>query len=110
MFENFWLLVSQRFGDKKIGFNSCVKFLNIATLMHSMFGILQKLILLIFNDTTFFLHFFPFFAFATQLFSTLVTSSNLRNQALLFIELRLFIGHHIKYSRLSLLDVMKYTV
>jgi len=30
MFENFWLLVSQRFGDKKIGFNSCVKFLNIA--------------------------------------------------------------------------------
>ena len=80
--------------------------------MHSMFAILQKLILLIFNDTTFFLHFFPFFAFATQLFSTLslVTSSNLRNQALLFIELRLFIGHHIKYSRLSLLDVMKYTV
>jgi len=33
--------------------------------------------------------FFPFFDFAMQLFSTLVTSSNLRNQALLFTELRL---------------------
>jgi len=44
------------------------------------------------NDTTFFLHFFPFVAFATQLFSTPVTSSNLRNQAPLFTELRLFQG------------------
>jgi len=32
---------------------------------------------------------FPFFDFATQLFSTQVTSSNLRNQAPLFTELRL---------------------
>jgi len=31
--------------------------------------------------------FFPFFAFAMQLFSTPVTSSNLRNQAPLFTEL-----------------------
>jgi len=33
--------------------------------------------------------FFHFFDFAMQLFSTPVTSSNLRNQALLFMELRL---------------------
>jgi len=33
--------------------------------------------------------FFPFFDFATQLFSTPFTSSNLRNQAPLFTELRL---------------------
>jgi len=33
--------------------------------------------------------FFPFFDFATQLFFTPVTSSNLRNQAPLFTELRL---------------------
>ena len=33
--------------------------------------------------------FFPFFDFAMQLFSTPVTSSNLRNQSLLFTELRL---------------------
>jgi len=32
---------------------------------------------------------FPFFDCATQLFSTPVTSSNLRNQAQLFTELRL---------------------
>jgi len=36
------------------------------------------------NDTTFFFHFFPCIAFVTQLFSTLVMSPNLRNQALLF--------------------------
>jgi len=33
--------------------------------------------------------FLPFFAFATQLFSTPVTSSNLCNRALLFTELHL---------------------
>jgi len=36
----------------------------------------------------FYFTFFTFFAFATQLFSTPVTSSNLRNQAPLFTELR----------------------
>jgi len=36
--------------------------------------------------------FLPFFAFATQLFSTLVMSSNLCNQAPLFTELRLLQG------------------
>jgi len=36
--------------------------------------------------------FFRFSAFATQLFSTPVTSSNLRNQATLFTELRLLQG------------------
>jgi len=36
------------------------------------------------GDTTFFLCFFPFIPFETQLFSTPVTSSNLRNQAPLF--------------------------
>ena len=40
----------------------------------------------------FFFTFFPFFAFAMQLFSTPVTSSNLRNQALLFTELCLLQG------------------
>jgi len=44
------------------------------------------------NDAIFLLHFFPFFASAMQLFSTLVTLSNLHNQALLFTELRLFQG------------------
>jgi len=37
----------------------------------------------------FFFAFFLFIPFATQRFSTLVTSSNLRNQAPLFTELRL---------------------
>jgi len=36
--------------------------------------------------------FFLFIRFATQLFSTPVTSSNLRNQAPLFTELRLLQG------------------
>jgi len=36
--------------------------------------------------------FFPFFVFATQFFTTLLTSSNLRNQAPLFTELRLLQG------------------
>ena len=52
--------------------------------MHSMFG--RKRILSC-NDTTFFLDFFSFFWFCSTTFSTLVTSSNLRNQAPLFIEL-----------------------
>jgi len=37
---------------------------------------------------------FTFFPFATQLFSTPVTSSNLRNQAPLFTELHLLQGTH----------------
>jgi len=44
------------------------------------------------NDTKFYFAFFRFFAFAMQLFSIPVTSSNLRNQALLFTELRLLQG------------------
>jgi len=44
----------------------------------------------------FFFTFFSFFAFATQLFSTLVTSSNLRNRASLFTELRLLQGTNFK--------------
>jgi len=44
------------------------------------------------NDTVFFLHFLPFFACATQVFSTPVTPSNLCNQAPLFTELRLLQG------------------
>jgi len=40
----------------------------------------------------FYFTFFPFFVFATQLFFTLVTSSNLRNQASLFTELRFLQG------------------
>jgi len=38
---------------------------------------------------------FTFFAFAMQLFSTLVTSSNLHNQAQLFyLRSSVFTGHH----------------
>jgi len=40
--------------------------------------------------------FFPFFDFATQLFSTPATSSNLRNQAPLFTELRLLQATRLK--------------
>jgi len=40
--------------------------------------------------------FFPFFDFATQLFSTPVTSLNLRNQAPLFSELRLLHATDVK--------------
>jgi len=65
------------------------KSLNIAN-FHA-FHVLGKRILSC-NDTTFFLHFFPFFASAAQLFSTPVMSSNLRNQAPLFTELRLLQG------------------
>jgi len=42
--------------------------------------------------------FIPFFAFATQLFSTPVTSLNLRNQALLFTELCLLQATDISYA------------
>jgi len=61
--------VSQWFGDKKIGFNSCecIKFSNIAN-SHA-FYVWEKRILS-YNDITFFLHFFRFFAFATPLLST----------------------------------------
>jgi len=38
---------------------------------------------------------FTFFAFATQLFSTPVTSLNFRNQAPLFMELRLLQATHL---------------
>ena len=51
--------------------------------MHSMFG--EMHIKLQWYNISFV--FFPFFAFAMQLFSTLATSSNLRNQAPLFTEL-----------------------
>jgi len=44
---------------------------------------------LICNNKIFFICFFLFIPFATQLFSTPVTSSNLRNQCPLFTELRL---------------------
>jgi len=73
---------------QKIGFNSCecIKFWNI-TNFH-VFHVWGKCILRC-NDTAFFLNLFPFFDFARQLLSTLVTSSNLCNQALLFMELHL---------------------
>jgi len=41
------------------------------------------------NDTTFFLNYFYFFWFCKATFSTSGTTSNLRNQAPLFTELRL---------------------
>jgi len=41
------------------------------------------------NDTTFFLHFFSLFCFCNTAFSTPITSSNLRNQAPLLMELYL---------------------
>ena len=76
---------------QKNGFNSCecIKLLNIAN-FHA-FHVWWKRILSC-NDTTFFLHFFHFFAFATQLISTPVKSSNLRNQPPLYTELRFLQG------------------
>jgi len=61
--------VSQRFGVKKIGFNSCecIQFLNIANIY--VFHVWGQRILSC-NGTTFFLQFFPCFDFATQLFSS----------------------------------------
>jgi len=85
---------------QKTGFNSCecVKFLNIAN-FHAI-HVWGKCILSC-NDTPFFLHFFPFFAFAKQLFSTPVMSSNFHNQAPLFTELHLSQGTNI-YLRLTI--------
>jgi len=70
---------------QKIDFNRCefIKFLNIAN-FHA-FHVWGKRILTS-NDTKFI---FNFFAFAIQLFSTPVTSLDLRNQAPLFTKLRL---------------------
>jgi len=52
----------------------------------------------IFNNKIFSFAFFLFIPFATQLFSTLFTSSNLRNQASFFTELRLLQATHRKRS------------
>jgi len=74
----FGYLIFTTVRGQKIGFNACecIKFLNIAN-FHA-FYVWGKRILSC-NDTTFFLHFFSFFfAFATQLFSTSVTSLDLR--------------------------------
>ena len=57
--------------------------------MHYMFGGSLYLFAII---KYFSFAFFPFICFAMQLFSTLVTSSNLCNQALLFMELHLLQG------------------
>jgi len=59
--------VSQQFGDKNIGFNSCecIKYLNIANF--HVFHVWGKRILSC-NDATFSLNYFSFFYFATQLF------------------------------------------
>jgi len=65
--------------------------------MHSMFG--EMHIKLQWYNISFV--FFPFFAFAMQLFSTLATSSNLCNQAPLFMKLRLLQGTQIsRHNRL----------
>jgi len=66
--------VSQRFGDKKISFNSCecINFWNIANI-HAL-DVWGKRIF-IGNNKIFFLCFFSFIPFAMQLFSTPVTSS-----------------------------------
>jgi len=72
-------------GQKK-GFNCCefIKLLSIANIY--VLDVWGKRILSC-NNKIFFLCFFLFILFATQLFSTQVTSSNLRNQAPLFTEL-----------------------
>jgi len=61
------ILVSQWFGDKNIGFNSCecIKFLNIAN-FHA-FHVSGKCILS-YTDTSFFVHFFSFFFFCNATF------------------------------------------
>jgi len=75
--------------EQKIGFNSCecTKILSIANF--HVFHVWEKRILSC-NDTTFFLHFSSFFAFAMQLFPTPVASPILHNQAPLFTA---FTGH-----------------
>jgi len=57
--------------------------------MHKTFGKSAYLFAII---KYFFFAFIPFIPFATQLFSTPVTSSNLRNQAPQFMEVRLLQG------------------
>jgi len=71
-----------------MGFNSgeCVTFLNIANI--HVLDVWGKRIF-IGNNKIIFLAFFLFIPFATHLFSTPDTSSNLINQAPLFTELRL---------------------
>jgi len=73
---------------QKIGFNSCecIKFLNIANI--DVLDVWGKRIFIC-NNIIFYFAFFLFILFAMQLFSTPVTSSNLRNQAPLLTELRL---------------------
>ena len=89
--------VSQRFRDKKIGFNSCecTKFVNIANI-HAL-DVWGKHILIC-NNKIFFLCFFSVYSFCNSTFSTPVTSSNLRNQATLFSELRLLQGTKLSSS------------
>jgi len=102
----FWSLitlliwVSQRFRDKKIDFNSCecIKFLNIANI--HVLDVWGKGIL-IWNKKYFSFAFFLFIPFVTQLFSTPVTSSNLRNQAPLFTEHRLLQATQTKIVTVS---------
>jgi len=90
-----------------IGFNSCerIKFLKIANL--HVFHVWVKSISS-YNDTTFFFTIFPFFDFATQLFSTPVTSSSLRNQAPPFTELRLLQATHRKSYMSRLVTKVRY--
>ena len=75
-------------GGQKIGFNSCecTKLLHIANFQ--ALDVWGKRIIIC-NNKIFFLCFFLFIPFATQLFSTPVTSSKLRKHAPLFTELRL---------------------
>jgi len=81
---------------QKVGFNSCeyIKFLNIANIHALNFLGKSRFIC---NNKIFSFAFCPFIPFATQLFSTPVTSSNLHNQAPLFTELHLLQGTEKSY-------------
>jgi len=57
-------------------------------------------------DTTFFLHFFPFFDFATQLFSIPVTSSNLRSQAPRFLRSSAFYTQPLNLTKNPLIHTV----
>jgi len=91
--------VSQWFGNKEMGFNSCecIKFLNIANFQIHAFHVWGQHILSC-NDATFFLHFSSFFCFfnATFFHSSYVIKPPQPSSAIYGDPP--FIGHRFKVS------------
>ena len=82
----------------KIGFNSCecIKLLNIAN-THVLDDWGKRIF--VYDNKIFFLCFFSVYSFCNATFSTPVTSSNLRNLAPIFLELRLLQATFVKTVR-----------